>query len=72
MGILTRSAQDRELPRGVNFQVIDMRGVPGTSFVGIECFIPNNHLGSNHVWSKSKTKIKLMSLLITFFLSGTA
>jgi hypothetical protein len=44
MGILTRSAQGKEFPRGVSFQVIGMEGVPGTSFVGLGYLIPNSCL----------------------------
>jgi hypothetical protein len=44
MGILTWSAHDRELPRGVSFQVIGMGGIAGTSFMGLGYLIPNTLL----------------------------
>jgi hypothetical protein len=43
MGILTWSAQFRELPRGVSFGVISVGGVPETSFVGLGYLIPKRY-----------------------------
>jgi hypothetical protein len=71
MGILTGSAQDREVPRGVSFGVIGMGDVPRTSFVGLGYLIPNSNTAP-YIKLYSKKTQSTNSTVIYFYLLLTA